>query len=174
MGLDGVELVMALEEAFGVELKDEEVFKAVTPRLIGDIIFSKLQATDERVCQSQRSFYVLRRALMRQFGLRRGEVTLDRKLREFIPRERERDLWPALKEAVQARSWPRLVRSRRLVRGCQAVGTALFAACRLSDVPRTRISSTIWGWTEARAESGQGQGCACEHFPHFERCGIVP
>ena len=31
MGLDGVELVMALEEAFGVELKDEEVMQTLTP-----------------------------------------------------------------------------------------------------------------------------------------------
>ena len=35
MGLDGVELVMALEESFGVELKDDEVVKAVTPRMVG-------------------------------------------------------------------------------------------------------------------------------------------
>jgi acyl carrier protein len=36
MGLDSVELVMEFEEAFGIELKDEEVTKIVTPRMVID------------------------------------------------------------------------------------------------------------------------------------------
>jgi acyl carrier protein len=38
MGLDGVELVMSFEEAFGIELKDEEVTETRTPRMVIDLI----------------------------------------------------------------------------------------------------------------------------------------
>lgn len=77
MGLDGVELVMKLEEAFRVELKGDEAIQTVTPRMVGDLIFSKLQSTDQRVCQSQRAFYLLRKAFVRHFGLWRAAVTPD-------------------------------------------------------------------------------------------------
>ncbi len=52
MGLDLVELVMAIEEAFGVSLSDSECAKAVTPRLLGDLVFAKLQTVEEGVCLS--------------------------------------------------------------------------------------------------------------------------
>lgn len=84
MGLDGIELVMALEEAFGVELTDAEVERTVTPRKIGDLIFSKLQSTDQRICQSQRAFYLLRKTFMRQFGLPRANITPDMSFRSLI------------------------------------------------------------------------------------------
>ncbi|MFC1569216.1 acyl carrier protein [bacterium] len=43
MGLGSVELVLAFEEAFGIELNDDEVVETLTPRKIGDLIYSKLQ-----------------------------------------------------------------------------------------------------------------------------------
>lgn len=51
MGLDGVELVMAAEEAFGVTLTAGDVEQMTIPRMLGDLIFSKLQSTDQSVCQ---------------------------------------------------------------------------------------------------------------------------
>ena len=46
MEFDGVELVIALEETFGMEMSDEEVDAMVTPRIAGDLIFAKLKSTD--------------------------------------------------------------------------------------------------------------------------------
>ena len=128
MGLDGVELVMALEEAFGVDLINDDLSKTVSPRLIGDVIFSKLQATDERLCQSQRAFYILRKALMGLLGLKRQEVTLDCRLSAFIPRERERELWPQLQTVVGARTWPRLARPKWMSPSLAWVAIAIIAA----------------------------------------------
>lgn len=110
MGLDGVELVMALEESFGVELKDDEVINTVTPRMVGDLIFSKLAVADEKTCQTQRAFYVLRRGVMKLLGLRRAQVTPGTRLRDIFPRREERILWPKLGVAVAARNWPTLER----------------------------------------------------------------
>jgi acyl carrier protein len=49
MGLDGVELVMALEEGFGVTITDADAEACVTPAIVIDLIFGKLRASDERV-----------------------------------------------------------------------------------------------------------------------------
>ena len=125
MGLDGVELVMALEESFGVELKDDEVMNIVTPRMVGDLIFSKLSAADAKTCQTQRAFYVLRRGVMKLFGLRRAQVTPGTRIRDFIPRHEERSFWPKLGVAVAARSWPKLVRPAWLSRSITAGGLLL-------------------------------------------------
>ena len=113
-----IELVMALEESFGVELWDDEVVQTVTPRMVGDVIFAKLQTTDETVCQTQRAFYILRRALMGMFNLRRSDVSLDTSFRSQIPPNRERVVWPQMQAAVGARHWPDLARPvwmRRLI-----------------------------------------------------------
>jgi len=110
MGLDGVELVLAFEESFGVELKDQDVVETVTPRMVIDLIFSKLKSTDERVCQSQRAFYILRKAFCSIFGLDRKVVTPSMQFRELIPRSQEKEMWGEIRAAVAARSWPSLVR----------------------------------------------------------------
>jgi hypothetical protein len=115
MGLDSVELIMSLEETFGVEIKDEEAENAVTPRIVIDLIFSKLAATDENTCQTQRAFYVLRKSLVRLLGLHRSEVLLSSPIRPFIPREKEGVLWQRLGREVLARRWPGLVRPEWMV-----------------------------------------------------------
>lgn len=85
MGLDIVELVMALEEQFGVELKDEELVAATTPGEIIDIIYGKVGVADPSTCMTQRGFYALRRALIKCCGRQRSEITPDASLESLIP-----------------------------------------------------------------------------------------
>lgn len=73
MGLDGVELVMELEEAFGVELEDEALVELTTPRKAIDLILSRLETVQENMCLSQRAFYLLRRALTEHSGAAENE-----------------------------------------------------------------------------------------------------
>jgi hypothetical protein len=115
MGLDGVEMVMAFEEGFGVAISDAEAEACVTPRAAVDLIFGKLRASDERVCVSQRAFYLLRKGLIRTLGAARRSVTLDTDVRSLVEAGAERRFWNDLKTAVAARSWPPLVRPRWLV-----------------------------------------------------------
>ena len=96
MGLDTVELVMALEEQFGVELKDDEWVSASTPKDVIDLICGKVQSADAATCMSQRAFYALRRALIKCCGRRRAEITPDATLESLIPRERRREDWERL------------------------------------------------------------------------------
>ena len=42
MGLDGVEIIMSVEEGFDIEISDEEAAAARTPRLLCDVVERKL------------------------------------------------------------------------------------------------------------------------------------
>jgi hypothetical protein len=108
MGLDGVELLMNLEEAFGVEITDEEATNCKTPRMVIDLIVSKLNGAEGRVCRSQRAFYIIRRLLVRTFGLERKSIRPDTRLREFFPEPRQKELWDQLKAALTPGNWPPL------------------------------------------------------------------
>ncbi len=106
---------MALEERFGVTITDAEAEACVTPAAVTDLIFGKLRASDERVCVSQRAFYLLRVALTRSLGIPRQNMALGADVRSFTAGRSEREVWDNLKTAVQARSWPALSRPAWLV-----------------------------------------------------------
>ncbi|KPL21299.1 MAG: hypothetical protein AMJ75_10230 [Phycisphaerae bacterium SM1_79] len=127
MGLQGVEVVMDLEEAFGVELKDDQVVESVTPRMIGDVIFSKLKATDEHICQSQRALYILRKALLNMFNPERKSITPDTRFGDFIGKLQEKEIWGQLGVAIPGRSWPRLARPLWMSPLLIAVTLAIFS-----------------------------------------------
>jgi acyl carrier protein len=131
MGLDSVELVMTLEETFGVELKDQEVVQCVTPLLVTDLVFSKVQATDRKVCQSQRAFYVLRRALVRRFNLPRSRITLDMSFRDLLLPVDEARVWADLKSDVRARYWPQLARPLWMTWSLSVLAIVVFVAVTL-------------------------------------------
>jgi hypothetical protein len=114
MGLDGVELVMSIEEGFGVTIADAEAAACVTPAAVIDLVYGKLRASDERVCVSQRAFYLLRKGLTQTLGVSRREVGLTADIRSLTAGRPEREVWDDLKAAVQARSWPALARPRWL------------------------------------------------------------
>jgi acyl carrier protein len=114
MGLDGVELVMAIEEGFGVTIADAEAEACFTPAAVIDLVFGKLRATDERVCVSQRGFYLLRKGMTQTLGISRRTVDLSADIRSLTAGRSERKVWSELEATVQARSWPALARPRWL------------------------------------------------------------
>ena len=128
MGLEGVELVMALEERFGVAITDAEAETAVTPAAVVELIFGKLRSTDEQVCVSQRAFYLLRKGLARTLGVSRRSVALGADVRSFAVGRSEREVWHDLKTTVQARSWPALARPWWLVVSLWLLSLGVFCA----------------------------------------------
>ena len=63
MGLDGVELVVAVEEKFGIGISDGEAEKVVTPRDVAELVVRKVSSRDDGGCRSQRAFHLIRREL---------------------------------------------------------------------------------------------------------------
>ena len=113
MGLDDVEMFMALEEEFGIKIPDKEACKCETPRDVIDLVCSMVCPDDQVVCSSLRAFHAVRRGLVSVCGAPRGAVKRASLLADFADLGDARDWWPKLKEACEGRDWPALVSTRR-------------------------------------------------------------
>jgi hypothetical protein len=85
MGLDGVELIMAYEEAFGVQFTDEDAVRIRTPRDVIDFIASRVAITSEEICLEQRAFYSLRSALLELSAVQRRHLRRHTPLAHVFP-----------------------------------------------------------------------------------------
>ncbi|MCE9612134.1 MAG: hypothetical protein K8R23_18200 [Chthoniobacter sp.] len=114
MGLDGVELVMAFEESFGLEITDAEASAMSTPRAVIDYVCQRRGPGTRVQCQSQRAFFAIRNAFMKA-GRQRGEVRPETRLAALLPRPGRREAWPVLRGPFTKRQWPDLQRPPLLV-----------------------------------------------------------
>jgi acyl carrier protein len=125
MGLDGVELVISIEEEFGVIIPDAAAERMETPRGIIDWLMERLEEIGSGKCLSQRGFYKLRRALMAEANLPRATIRPETPLDELLPRNIRRKIWKKLRVAPSLRPLQNLRRPRALAR---LIGAAVFAA----------------------------------------------
>lgn len=95
MGLDALELILGWEDAFDVQLTDEEVFTIRTPKMAIDLITDKVGASSDHigVCPTMRSYHRIRQALQSVVGLDRQQVRLDSKLRTLLPKNQRQEIW---------------------------------------------------------------------------------
>jgi acyl carrier protein len=93
MGLEGVEIVMAIEEEFKIAITDAEAAAADTVGKVVDLVLARLRQNADEPCPSQRGFYVIRKQLMGQLGLPRSVVKPDTRLEDLIPDEDRRQIW---------------------------------------------------------------------------------
>jgi len=126
MGLDGVELVMAYEEAFGIHIPDAEAEKMTTPAKVINFIERTLKGTPVDVCLSQRAFYAIRSRLV-EAGHARSAVTPAAQLEVLVPPHARRELWRYMRGNFSAVQWPELTLSRHHNAGIVAVCAALSA-----------------------------------------------
>lgn len=91
MGLDGVEIVMAVEDRFGIAIEDSDAEKMLTPRDLIDCVMRKVGYTDHAQCLTQRAFNRLRASLMRKLGLKRNQIKPTTLLADLFPRNNSRE-----------------------------------------------------------------------------------
>lgn len=111
MGLDVVELVMEVEEKFGIKIEDEEY--AFVPRVqdLHDLIIRKRrrpsgtahgnERRESPPCFSLVAFVRLRRALMERFDVPRNLVRPATNLDEVFPADERRTRWTDLSRELQ-------------------------------------------------------------------------
>jgi acyl carrier protein len=137
MGLDAVELVLAVEDEFAITIEDEDAQSITTPRQFADYVVARLgmitQSQDR--CLSQAGFYRIRSALVRNFGARRKDVHPDAPIRQFLNRN-IRIQWSQLRKAIGATHFPDLkckkIISYPLLLGLPSIGATLLF---LGNVP---------------------------------------
>jgi hypothetical protein len=102
MGLDTVELVMEIEEAFDLTIPDEEAEKIQTIGQAYRYILARLDGPVDgtAVCLSAATFYFLRRKLMGCLRIQRPRIRPDSALEDLIPAANRRVHWHRLRESL--------------------------------------------------------------------------
>jgi acyl carrier protein len=109
MGLDIVELVMAVEVAFGVDIPDAHAERLRTPRDVATYLRARLPtAPGGASCLTQQAFYRTRRAVVSRFGRRRDALRPATALTSVIPADGRSEHWRALRSDLRVEAWPRL------------------------------------------------------------------
>ena len=74
MGLDGVELIMAIEDAFGIEIDDEEAAEIRTLGELHRCVYRKLVSTSDLSSEAD-AWVRLCDVVVAQMGIDRSELT---------------------------------------------------------------------------------------------------
>jgi hypothetical protein len=111
MGLDGVELIMAVEEKFGINISDEEAQNVLTVGDMKRLVRAKLDIVDDRTCLTQRAFHLIRTKAIAEFGLPRRNLRPDAYLENVIPQNNRRETWAHFQLSLGVPGLPELVRS---------------------------------------------------------------
>lgn len=106
MGLDSVELVMAIEEEFGLDIPDRDAEKMITVGDVYEWLRVRLSTADPRACLTQRVFYKLRRALIENYNVSRHTISPDTRLTELLPLSVVEEGWPFLQMFIDLKTPP--------------------------------------------------------------------
>jgi acyl carrier protein len=126
MGLDAVELIMDIEDAFDISISDAQ---ATRIRTVGELFDSIVEqhrdvATARNVCLSGATFYLIRRTVCAELGLNPKTVRPTVTLESSIPRNHRGEIWAALQSSLKLKL-PHLVRPARLVTVATAASIAI-------------------------------------------------
>jgi hypothetical protein len=108
MGLDSVELLVYVEDQFGIEIPDLEAEKIITVGEFAEAVFSKIKLNPSEKCFSQIVFYRLRKAL-ETFNNNKIDIKLDSKIEQLLPNVNLKQEWSEL-ESISNLKLPRLVK----------------------------------------------------------------
>ena len=106
MGLDAVELILAVEDAFQIHIPDEE---ASTVSTVGDLhalVISKLRGQDSKRCLTSAAFYRVRRGMIETLGLTRRQIRPSTPLDAVLPLSGRRQTWYRIQETTKLKLPP--------------------------------------------------------------------
>ncbi len=125
MGLDAIEIIMKVEETFGIIIEDRDVDKMSAPRDLIDLVMNKVGQADAAGCLTHRAFNLLRASLMRQLSLKRRDIAPHARMAALVPRTQRKVLLERLAAELGTHPFPALVRPKWLVDCLVVCSTAL-------------------------------------------------
>jgi hypothetical protein len=149
VGLDLVEFVMAVEEAFQIAIPDEDAQRIRTPGELVTYIIGRVAGEDSSGCLEQRAFYKLRRAAMQVFAQPRTAIKTTTRWVEILPGRQTRHNWNLLHRASGTSHWPRLTLWGTVP---EAVATLGGTARYLAEHGPATLKRPEEGWTRRQAE----------------------
>lgn len=100
MGLDSVELLVAVEKTFDIEIPDFEAEQISTVGDLYESVWDKLQGKKSNKCKSAFLFYKFRRLLQDRYGISKKDFKLDSNINSIIPQERRKEEWFSIQSEV--------------------------------------------------------------------------
>ena len=85
MGLDAVEIIMEVEDAFGIQIEDSEAEKLLTPGQLIDLVLLKTSWVQPDACLTQRAFHRFRGFCVGAWGIQRNRIKPKSLLEELVP-----------------------------------------------------------------------------------------
>ena len=107
MGLEGVEIVLAVEETFGIAIPDAEASRMQTPNELIAFIEAHVPTVCSRDCLTQHLFYRLRRGFRSVIPALAVPFKPDTQLREVVSKDEWPVIWGKVRATVGDSSWPR-------------------------------------------------------------------
>jgi len=101
MGLDVVELILAVEDTFQIHIADEEAGNVSTVGDLHSLVVSKLQGQDSKRCLTSAAFYRTRRGIVDILGIDRREIRPSTPLEVILPRNGRRQKWHRIQESMK-------------------------------------------------------------------------
>lgn len=130
MGLDGIELILAIEDAFQIHIADEEAGNVSTVGDLHSLVLSKLDARDAKRYLTSAAFYRTRRGIIDTLGIERREIRPSTLLAVILPRSNRCENWRRIQEAMKLKL-PDLRHPGWIQLGLIAAGVALAVATGL-------------------------------------------
>ena len=95
MGLDSVELIMTIEDKFGIAIPDAECEQIYTVQDMADSVFEKIKVEPNEKCLSQIVFYRIRK-VFETFGNEKRNITPNTKMSELLSKTDLKNDWTRL------------------------------------------------------------------------------
>ncbi|WP_426431459.1 phosphopantetheine-binding protein [Winogradskyella sp. HB-48] len=99
MGLDSVELLMSVEERFGIQIEDSEAEKIYTVQNFVDSVYDKIITNPNEKCLTQIVFYRMRKAFQ-ILKLTDKEIKPETKISELLTQTELKEKWHLLKTEI--------------------------------------------------------------------------
>jgi len=100
MGLDSVELLMLVEDKFGIQIEDSEAEKICTVQDFSNSVYSKILSYPTDKCLIQLFFRKIKKALQ-SLDLTRDEVKLESKISDLLPQSELKVNWKRLEDKLE-------------------------------------------------------------------------
>lgn len=136
MGLDAVEIVMSVEDAFDIHIEDAEAANLITPRLLIDCVQGKVAGATFNACLTQRAFNLLRKSLLRHGEWKRRDIAPAASLPNLMPKQQRRALLEQITMELGIKKPPGLVRPGWLEIGMVVISLMLGSLVGLPMVVR--------------------------------------
>ena len=100
MGLDLVEYIMAVEDAFEISIPDADAAYIESPRQLIDYLSSRLGESPDGPPLVQTVFYRLRVAIVEEIGVARREIHPATQLASLAPHREENEVWAGVAQRL--------------------------------------------------------------------------